>query len=195
MSNKPFRLPEKPFLTYGAEKMTTQTKELSEFSKKLKEREEFTKFFSENAYLRTVESILILEVDGPDGGNVYLDIELWRNRRTGKEFYRNEYRNETRYWVAEDPAHSELYRPERTDKQAKNDALSVLNKYIEQANNAVWQLYGIFGAVKNQLTVQEQEKYEACLQALTQAMTKITGDNEQQETAPKNEEQDNDLPF
>lgn len=193
MSNKPFRLPEKPFLTYGAEKMTTQTKELSEFSKKLKEREEFTKFFSENAYLRTVESILILEVDGPDGGNVYLDIELWRNRRTGKEFYRNEYRDETRYWVAEDPAHSELYRPERTDKQAKNDALSVLNKYIEQANNAVWQLYGIFGAVKNQLTPQDAEKLDLEIKKLTQAMTAINGDKE--ETALTKDEQDNDLPF
>lgn len=193
MSNKPFRLPEKPFLTYGAEKMTTQTKELSEFSKKLKEREEFTKFFSENAYLRTVESILILEVDGPDGGRVYLDIELWRNRRTGKEFYRNEYRNETRYWVAEDPAHSELYRPERTDKQAKNDALSVLNKYIEQANNAVWQLYGIFGAVKNQLTPQDAEKLDLEIKKLTQAMTAINGDKE--ETALTKDEQDNDLPF
>ena len=193
MSNKPFRLPEKPFLTYGAEKMTTQTKELSEFSKKLKEREEFTKFFSENAYLRTVESILILEVDGPNGGNVYLDIELWRNRRTGKEFYRNEYRDETRYWIAEDPAHSELYRPERTDKQAKNDALSVLNKYIEQANNAVWQLYGIFGAVKNQLTPQDAEKLDLEIKKLTQAMTAINGDKE--ETALTKDEQDNDLPF
>ena len=173
--------------------MTTQTKELSEFSKKLKEREEFTKFFSENAYLRTVESILILEVDGPDGGRVYLDIELWRNRRTGKEFYRNEYRNETRYWVAEDPAHSELYCPERTDKQAKNDALSVLNKYIEQANNAVWQLYGIFGAVKNQLTPQDAEKLDLEIKKLTQAMTAINGDKE--ETALTKDEQDNDLPF
>ena len=148
--------------------MTTQTKDHLE---KTKKREEL------NEYLRTVESIVILEVDEPDGGRVYLDIELWRNRRTGKKFYRNEY---------------------RIDKQPKDDAddaLTVLNKYAEQANNAVWQFYGIFGAVKNQLTVQEQEKYEACLQALTQAMTKINGDNEQQETAPKNEEQDNDLPF
>ncbi|MBQ9258306.1 MAG: hypothetical protein IJ187_00450 [Neisseriaceae bacterium] len=171
--------------------MTTQTKELSEFSKKLKEREEFTKFFSENAYLRTVESVFISEVEG--GGNIYLDIELWRNRRTGKEFYRNEYRDETKYWVAEDPAHAELYRPERTDKQAKNDALSVLNKYIEQANNAVWQLYGIFGAVKNQLTPQDAEKLDLEIKKLTQAMTAINGDKE--ETALTKDEQDNNLPF